>query len=66
MTTWYDPDEIKHEALNLQRQPEWAPKEGGEVPDLAYDWDETEGEISEELTQGIARVNEIAAIVEGL
>lgn len=63
---WYDPDEIKHEADTLQRQPEFAVKDDGEVPDLAYDWDETEGEMSEELTQGIARVNEIAAIVEGL
>lgn len=66
MTTWYHPDEIKDEALNAQRQPEFDIKDDGTVPDIEYDWDETVGGLSEELESGIDRVNEIAAIVDGL
>lgn len=62
MGVWYDPDEIKDEAVTLKRQPEWDPKH--DLLDEVFG--DTEGGITDETEALIERANDIAAIVDGL
>jgi len=52
--TWYDPEELKNQADTTQTQPEFDPP---------TEEDTVEGEPSEDFTNGLARINEVAALV---